>query len=413
MNTFEIALSQIEQVGLLGKIKKEVIELVKKPEKEIHINFPIKLDDGSVIMLSAFRIQHNSLRGPYKGGLRFHPQVDAAEVNALALWMTIKCAVVNIPYGGAKGGITINPKDFSEREIETISRIFVKNIYQNIGPKSDIPAPDVNTNPKIMAFMVDEYSKQVGRWSPAAFTGKPIELGGSQGREEATGLGGKYILNEIIDKKLINFDKPLRLMIQGFGNVSMGFLISIVDDNRYVLVGLADSKGAIYNDSGIDVQSALKFKRETGSIYNYPDAEQVSMLEFWSKDVDVLVPAALENQITLENVDDIKAKVILELANGPTSPEAEKKLLDRKVLIVPDVLANAGGVIVSYFEWRQNLDNEKWDKEKVYAELSSVMKESFDGVLAASTELKAASLRLAAYYLALKRIEKAFLAKYS
>ncbi|KKQ89316.1 MAG: Glutamate dehydrogenase [Berkelbacteria bacterium GW2011_GWA2_38_9] len=405
MNALENALEQLQSSAQIANIKPEIINMLQKPEREITVNLPIQMDDGQVKIFTGFRIQHNSALGPYKGGLRFHPQVDIDEVRALALWMAIKCAVAGIPYGGGKGGITIDPKTLSESELEKLSRTFVDKIYKYIGPHVDVPAPDVNTNPTIMAWMVDEYSKLAGKWSPATFTGKPIELGGSLGREEATGLGGKYILDEIIKNN--SGSKNTKIAIQGLGNVSKGLLDSIASDINYSVVALADSKGVIIAETGMDIKEVLAFKKQTGSCVNFPGARNATLAEFWTVDCDVLVPAALENQITAENAPTIKANIILELANGPTTPEAEKMLVSSGKMIVPDVLANAGGVTVSYFEWVQNLNGDRWTKTRVYQELKLVMTKALEEVLAVSSEFPNASMRQSAFILALRRIEKA------
>lgn len=404
MNALENALEQLQSSAQIANIKPEIINLLQRPEREITVNLPIKMDDGVVKTFTGFRIQHNSALGPYKGGLRFHPQVDIDEVRALALWMVIKCAVAGIPYGGGKGGITVDPKTLSSSELERLSRSFVDKIYKNIGPHVDVPAPDVNTNPQIMAWMVDQYSKLVGQWTPAAFTGKPIELGGSLGREEATGLGGKYILDEIIKNN--SSSKNTKIAIQGLGNVSKGLLDSIADDINYSVVALADSKGAIIAETGLNIKEVLAFKKQTGSCINFPDARNATWLEFWAVDCDALVPAALENQITAQNAPTIKANIILELANGPTTPEADQMLVSAGKMIIPDVLANAGGVTVSYFEWVQNLNGDRWTKTRVYQELKLVMTKALEEILAISTEFPNASMRQSAFILALRRIEK-------
>ena len=405
MSLFENTLAQIKQASEIMKLNPTVEKILSNPHRILEVTFPVKMDNGQVEIFKGFRVQHNNARGPYKGGIRFHPQVDMGEVMALSTWMTIKCAVADIPLGGGKGGVIVDPKKLSVSELERLSRAYIRAISRIVGPDEDVPAPDVYTTPQIMAWMVDEYSKLAGKWSPATFTGKPIELGGSLGREEATGLGGKYILDEIIKNN--SGAKNTKIAIQGLGNVSKGLLDSIANDINYSVVALADSKGVIIAETGMDIKEVLAFKKQTGSCVNFPGARNATLAEFWTVDCDVLVPAALENQITAENAPTIKANIILELANGPTTPEAEKMLVSSGKMIVPDVLANAGGVTVSYFEWVQNLNGDRWTKTRVYQELKLVMTKALEEVLAVSSEFPNASMRQSAFILALRRIEKA------
>lgn len=406
MTALDNAYRQLEESGRLAKINPKTLEILKNPEKEITVSLPLAMNDHSLKIFQGFRIQHNSARGPYKGGLRFHPQVDIDEIRALALWMTVKCAVADLPYGGGKGGIAVDPKRLAVDELERLARLFVQKIFVDIGPHVDIPAPDVNTNPQIIAWMVDEYSKITGKKSAAAFTGKPLNLGGSLGREEATGLGGKYLLDRL-RQEFATTAHPMTLAILGVGNVASGLLSAIASDDRYRLIGLADSKGYISTEDGLDITKVLEYKKTTGSVVGFPSASQITAADFWSLDVDCLVPAALENQIDRKNAPDIKADYILELANGPTTAEAEQLLLKGGKTIIPDVLANIGGVVVSFFEWQQNLSDKRWSKERVYGELKKVITRSFQNVQALSRTLETKDLRQAAFALALKRIEQA------
>lgn len=348
-----------------------------------------------------FRVQFNGNRGPYKGGLRFHPQVNLDEVKALSAWMAIKTAVVDIPFGGGKGGIEVNPKELSEDELEELSRNFVKEVYKYIGPEKDVPAPDVGTNSQIMDWMVDEYEKQTGKKAKAAFTAKSIKNGGSEGRTAATGQGGAYVL-EALAKKIDL--KESKIAVQGFGNVGSEFALA-AEKLGFKVVAVSDSSGAYYLDSGLKVDKLKKCKDRGSSIVDcsrklFKKGKNISNEKLLSLDVDVLVPAALENVLTKENADNIKAKVILELANGPTTPAADKILSDKGIIIIPDILANAGGVTVSYFEWLQNRNGESWSKREVFEKLKKKMKDAFKEVW----KNKEDNLREVAYDIAIKKI---------
>ena len=348
-----------------------------------------------------YRVQYNNARGPFKGGLRFHPDVDDDEVRALALWMTIKTAVVDIPFGGSKGGITLDPNELSERELERLSRGFVQALYRFIGPDQDIPAPDVNTTPQIMAWMADEYSRLIGYNAPGVITGKPLAFGGSEGRDEATGLGGFYILS-LLKEKLSFVPEKTTIAIQGFGNAGYHFA-RLAYDVGHKIVCVSDSQGAIYDEAGLDPHKVQLAKEAEGSVIGYKECERIEGDAVLRQEVDVLVPAALGGVIHKDNANQIKAKVILELANGPTDTIADDILYKKGVIVVPDVLANAGGVTVSYFEWLQNRANEYWDKEQVKSRLKPIMERSFNEIWNLAKE-KGVDLRKAAYALALKRI---------
>lgn len=414
MNTpYDQALTQLSQVAEI--LRKQypteearfdaAITLLKTPQNILEGELEITMDSGEKKKFKAFRSQHNNARGPYKGGIRFHQNVSKEEVMALSIWMTWKCAVTGIPYGGGKGGVVVNPKELSKTELEKLSRAYARFLGDAVGPWTDVPAPDVNTTGQIMAWMVDEWEKlqrakgQVLMVNPlATFTGKPLELGGSQGRDEATGLGGVYVLEELA--KVLDWQEKqnITIAIQGFGNVGYWFAEHAAQ-RGYRVVAVSDSKGGVYVPDGLEPAKVLEEKKKTGAL----PGEKISNEDLLELDVDVLVPAALENVITMENADKIKAKVIIEMANGPVAPDAEAALLKKDKLVVPDVLANAGGVSTSYFEWVQNLQGEMWDKPTVLSELEPLMVTSFQAIweMAQTHNL---SLRQAAYSRAMKRV---------
>jgi len=370
------------------------------------------MSDGSIKNFSGYRVQHNNARGPYKGGIRFHPQVDIKEVKALALAMAIKCAVVGIPFGGAKGGVKVDPKELSQGELESLARGYIRGLRDSIGPFQDVPAPDVYTNPQIMAWMMDEYSKIKGYNVPAVITGKPIEVGGSAGRNIATAQGGFYILDELIKKEKLN-PKKIKVAIQGFGNAG-AVMADLLFHAGYNIIGLSDSKTAIIDKTGrgFDNHKVEDIKKFKGLVdicrchtikCNCQDHEHVANKKFLESGVDILVLAALENQITAENAGRIKAKYILELANGPIAVAADEKLFKKGKMVIPDVLANAGGVTVSYFEWVQNLQNYYWDEKEVFAKLKKIMTQSFNKINFLSEKYRV-DLRTGAYLLGAERI---------
>jgi len=402
MNTYENVINIIERAAEKLNVEKHIVEMLYKPQRVIEVTIPLKKDNGDVEVFVGYRVQHNNARGPYKGGIRFHPIVDLYEVKALATLMSLKCAVVNIPYGGAKGGVAVDPKELSKNELERLSRNYIRAIAPFIGPNVDIPAPDVGTDSQVMAWMFDEYSKIFG-FNPAIITGKPIEVFGSKLRDIATSLGGKFVLDVIVEKYKLK--EPIKVAIQGAGNVGAGMLKVLLEDPKYKVVAISDSKGGIYNEDGLNLE-VLDVKNKKGSVTEYEKGEKITNKELLELDVDVLVPAALENQITKNNADKIKAKIILELANAPTSFDADLILNERKVIVVPDILANAGGVTVSYFEWVQNLQGFYWNEQKIKEELKNIMENSTKDVLRISEEKKV-SLREAAYLLAIDRIATA------
>lgn len=401
------------------KLEASVLEILQKPKRILEFSIPVKMDDGTLKVFEGYRAQYNDARGPFKGGIRFHPETDLSEVKALAFWMTIKCATVGIPMGGAKGGVTVDPKKLSLAELERLSRGYTRAVADFIGPEKDVPAPDVNTTPQIMAWIMDEFSKIKGFNNPGVVTGKPLEVNGSKGRDTATAQGGFYILEKALEKIKLTDEKgnpktansDITVAIQGTGNVG-GNMAKILAKAGFKVVAISDSKGGIVRKSetnsleSLDIPGAMKWKAENGSLEGFPGTEIVSHKQLLELPVDVLIPAAMENQITDENVDNIKAKIILELANGPTTPEADAKLFKRGITVIPDVLANAGGVTVSYFEWCQNLRNYYWEEDKVISRLEKIMKESFDEVWAIK-EKHGVDTRTAAFVLAITRIAEA------
>jgi glutamate dehydrogenase/leucine dehydrogenase len=373
------------------------------PEREIRVSIPVTMDDGSERLFEGYRVQHSSARGPYKGGIRFHPQADMDEVRALSLWMTLKTAVANIPMGGGKGGIAVNPKELSRGELERLSRRFVRALWRDLGAQVDVPAPDVNTNGEIMGWMLDEYETLSGTKSPATFTGKAIAQGGSQGRELATGQGGYFVFAAL--REALGIPEGATVAIQGIGNVG-GHAAEIFHAAGYKIVAVSDSRGGIHAPAGLDPAAVAAYKKEHGSLSGFPGAQEISNEQLLELPVDVLVPAALENQITEENVARINAKTVLELANGPTTPEADDALFARGIPVVPDILANSGGVIVSTFEWEQNLRGESWSAERVNDKLKEILEREATHIFEQSAALST-DLRRAAYAVALLRIEAA------
>jgi glutamate dehydrogenase (NAD(P)+) len=351
-------------------------------------------------------VQHNLSRGPAKGGIRYHPDVTLDEVRALAMWMTWKCAVVGIPYGGAKGGVVCNPKQMSERELERLTRRFTSEIIMFIGPDSDIPAPDVNTDAQTMAWIMDTYSMTKGYSVPAVVTGKPVEIGGSLGRREATGRGVMFTTREAL-KHLGMPIEGVRVVVQGFGNVG-AIGAELLQELGCTVIAVSDSRGGVYNPKGLDARDVMRHKKETGAVAGYPGTDAVTNKELLELDCEVLVPAALENEITKENADRLKARVIAEGANGPTTPEADDILFDKGSFVIPDILANAGGVTVSYFEWVQGLQNFFWTEEEVNQNLEKIMVKAFQDVLAIS-QRREVNMRIAAYILAIDRVATATL----
>jgi glutamate dehydrogenase (NAD(P)+) len=380
--------------------------VLRYPERELKVAVPIEMDDGTLRVFTGYRIQHCSSRGPCKGGIRFHPEVNLDEVKALAAWMTWKCAVVNIPYGGAKGGVEVDPSELSSRELCRLTRRYTAAILPLLGPERDIPAPDVNTDASIMGWIMDTYSMFQGYAVPSVVTGKPIEIGGSLGRKEATGRGVAIVTDEIAFRIGLDIQKA-KIAVQGFGNVGET-AARIFYEKGYNVVAVSDVNGGIYNDKGLNIDEISKYVALNKTLKGYEEknARAITNQELLTLDVDILVPAALENQITAEIAANVKAKIIVEGANGPTSVEADEVLNEKGILVVPDILANAGGVVVSYFEWVQNLQAVVWDIHEINSMLKKIMLKSFEEVYALAKE-KNVTLKIAAYMVALERVVKA------
>ena len=403
-NTFQNAMSQLEKVAQISnqKFSAEFFTRLQAPDRDIRISIPVKMDNGVMKIFEGYRVEYNNTLGPYKGGIRYHQDTEINEVKALAFWMALKCAVVNIPMGGGKGGITVDPKDLSSGELERLSRGWVKRLADILGPKKDVPAPDVNTTPEIMDFMADEYEKITGDKTRATFTGKPIGKGGSEGRGPATGLGGFYVFDSL--RAQIGLPEKCKIVVQGFGNVGLN-AAEIFTAHGHSVLAISDSKGGVYNENGLDIEKLKEHKKNTGSLANFPNSKNVSNTELLEIACDLLVPAAFENQITDANAPKIKAKAILELANGPLTPEADEILYKNGIPVIPDILANAGGVTVSYFEWDQNLKNENWTEKEVFAKLLPLMNDAAQKVFQKSVEYKT-DMRRGAFILALERIQE-------
>ena len=404
-NPYFIVQQQIEQAAAKLDIPDHVVDILKRPQRVLYVTFPVKMDDGSIRVFEGYRAQHNDAIGPTKGGIRFHPDVTEDEVKALSMWMTFKCGVVGLPYGGGKGGVICNPNELSKGEIERISRGFIEAISQIIGPEKDIPAPDVYTNPEIMGWMMDTFSRINQSFTPGVITGKPLILGGSKGRNEATASGCVMTIVEAMKQQKLPL-KDATVAIQGFGNAGR-FAAKQLSELGCRIVAVSDSKGAIHDPNGLDLKK-VEWLKDHKTILEYGhQIEPDALLEL---DVDILIPAALENVITLENADRIQAKIIAEAANGPTTPGADKILFDKGIIVIPDILANAGGVIVSYFEWVQNLMNYYWSEEEVQQKLKEIMVRSYYDVWNLAQEYKT-DQRTAAYMISILRMKEAMEAR--
>jgi len=405
LSLFEATQAKLDEVASMLHLEPGIHTILREPMKELQVSIPVRMDDGQTKIFKGFRVQHNNARGPFKGGIRFHPDETIDIIRALATWMTWKCAVVDVPFGGGKGGVICNPKEMSSGELERLSRGYIDAIWEFIGPNRDIPAPDVYTNPQIMGWMMDEYSKLRGYYTPEVITGKPLALGGSLGRGDATARGGVYTIMEAAKHLDINLSAAT-VAVQGYGNVGANAAILIHSILGSEIVAVSDSKGGIYNKQGLDPHKVLQHKKETGSVINFPEAENISNDQLLELGVTILCPAALENVITRENAPRIRAKIVAALANGPITPEADEVLNHNGIFVIPDFLCNAGGVTVSYFEWVQCLDKYYWDEEEVQRRLSRNMARASQTVLAESLKRKV-SMRLAAYVVAVARVAEA------
>jgi glutamate dehydrogenase (NAD(P)+) len=400
----ENVIKDLEDVAQIMNLDKGILEILKTPNMEVHVAVPIHMDDGSIRVFKGYRVRHNEARGPTKGGIRFHPNVDIDEVRALATLMTWKCAVVDIPYGGAKGGIQCNPPEMSRKELERLTRRYTYQILNMIGPETDIPAPDVYTNEDNMAWMMDTYSMMKGHTSLGVVTGKPVSMGGSEGRREATGRGVVFVTEEYAKQHDINLATS-KVAVQGFGNVG-AVAADYLQRLGSKVIAVSDVSGGLYNPNGLDIQKLLEYTAKNKVIKGFEGGQEIDGMAVLETDVDILIPAALEKQITVDNVEKIKAKLIVEGANGPTSPEAEEYLLKNGAVVIPDFLANAGGVIVSYFEWVQDLASYFWNNDRVNTELQCVITKALNSILELGKEQNL-SMRKAAYLIAISRVVNA------
>jgi glutamate dehydrogenase (NAD(P)+) len=405
MSPWESALEYFDEAAGLMSLDPAIHEILRQPKRSLIVSVPVRHDAGDVRVYTGYRVQHDVTRGPAKGGIRYHPDLDLDDVKALAMAMTWKCAVVNVPYGGAKGGITVDPKHLSRGEIERMTRRFASEILPFIGPSRDIPAPDLNTDEQIMAWIMDTYSVNVGHSVPGVVTGKPVSIGGSEGRPEATGRGVMYQILSAFKTLGMGVD-DVSIAVQGFGKV--GFSVAkLLHDQGCRIVAISDVNGGIYNDRGFDPEALIRHVRATGVLADYPGGDAITNAELLALDVDVLVPAALEGVINESNVDRVQARLIAEGANGPTTPAADRALNERNVLIIPDIMANAGGVVVSYFEWVQDLQAFFWTEEEVNGRLRQVMERAFLEVYGMARQ-KGWTMRQAAIILAVSRVAEAW-----
>ena len=410
---FDDAIKRLDQAFEYAHIDEEALERLKHPKAMLTVSIPLRMDDGTLRILTGFRVRHDDTRGPAKGGIRFHPDVSLDEVKALAFWMTCKCAAVGIPFGGGKGGVIVNPKELSRMELERLSRGYIRQVGDFIGPETDIPAPDVYTNAMVMGWMMDEYSKMHRQRTPAVITGKPLPLGGSLGRIDATGRGAYYCIKELEKRRGLK-PSQVRVAVQGFGNAGQ-HVAALLHADGYRIVAASDSRGGCYRPEGFDIPRLIKIKNESrrlqavycdGSVCEMVEADTITNAELLELDVDLLIPAALENQITIENADRIRAPIIVEVANGPITSEADALLANKGTLIVPDILANAGGVTVSYFEWVQNKQGFYWSEEEVRSRLFEIMTREFNAVYELMEKI-GTDMRTATYAHALTRLGKA------
>jgi glutamate dehydrogenase/leucine dehydrogenase len=400
-NLCKLAMSELGGIYSELGLPREELDLLDMPRRSFIVHFPVRMDSGNIKMFVGYRVQYNDARGPAKGGIRFHPELTLDHVKDLSFLMALKCAVVNIPFGGSKGGVVVNPKELSRNELEQVTRGYIRAIANYIGPFKDIPAPDVYTDEKIMVWILDEYERINGEHVFAVVTGKPVGLGGSKARSYSTSLGGIYVLEEAM--KRMNIDKfQVSIAIQGFGNVGEN-AARILHERGYKVIAVSDSKGGIINKKGLDIMAVMEHKEKTESVVDFKDCTNITNGELLTCECDILIPAALSDQLNKENANDVKAKIVMELANAPTTKEADDIFFDKKIMLIPDALANAGGVVVSYFEWIQNLNNDYWEEDKVLERLKKTMITAFNEVHSLCDE-KSCRMRRSAYQLAIKRI---------
>ena len=401
INPWAVAQQQFDLAAEHLNLDPGTRQVLREPRRALTVTFPVKMDDGTVRVFTGYRVQHNLGRGPAKGGIRYHQNVSIDEVKALAMWMTWKCAVVGIPYGGGKGGVIVDPKKLSLKELEALTRRFTTEISVLIGPERDIPAPDVNTNAQVMAWMMDTYSMHAGYTVPGVVTGKPISLGGSEGRNEATARGAVYTIVDAAAHLGMDLTKAT-VAVQGFGNAG-SMAARLIRDEGATVIAVSDTGGGILNRDGLDIDRVIGWKKEHGTVAGFPGSDPISNDKLLEVKCDILIPAALENQISAANAGRVRAKIVAEAANGPTTPEADAILHDNGVFIIPDILCNAGGVTVSYFEWVQDLNRDHWSEAVVNAKLKEIMDRSFGEVLAMSL-LEEVNMRTAAYLVAVQRV---------
>ena len=404
INAWTVAQRQFDLAAERLNLDPGLRAVLREPRRALTVTFPVHMDDGTVQVFTGYRVQHNLGRGPAKGGIRYHQDVTLDEVKALAMWMTWKCAVVGIPYGGGKGGVIVDPKKLSKKELEALSRRFFTEISVLVGPERDIPAPDVNTTPQIMAWFMDTYSMHAGYTVPGVVTGKPISLGGSEGRNEATARGCVYTIVDAAAHLGMDLGRA-KVVVQGFGNAG-SIAAQLMSDEGSSVIAVSDTGGGILAPDGLDIPKVLAWKKEHGTVVGFPGSQTITNAELLELDCDILIPAAYENQITASNAPNVKAKIVAEAANGPTTPEADRILAEKGVFMIPDILANAGGVTVSYFEWVQDLNRDHWSEAVVNSKLKEIMDRSFGEVIAMA-QRESCDMRTAAYLVAVKRVADA------
>ncbi len=404
INPYHMAVQQFESAADKLDLSEDMREILRQPKRELTVHFPVRLDNGRIRTYTGYRVQHNVNRGPAKGGIRYSPEVTLDEVKALAMWMAWKCAVVGIPYGGAKGGVICDPKNMSPAELERLTRRYATEISMIIGPHSDIPAPDVNTNSQVMAWIMDTYSMHEGYSIPAVVTGKPLSIGGSEGRNDATATGVLFVTRQAAYRSGMSL-QGARVSVQGYGNAG-AIAARLFHNEGCKVVAVSDTRGGIYNESGLDPATVLRHKQEHGSVIDFPRAQNVRVQDVLEVPCDILIPAATEGVITAANADRVLARIVAEAANGPTTPEADKILFDKGIVVVPDILANAGGVTVSYFEWVQDLQSFFWGVEEITQKLEVIMNRAFAAV-AEIADRTSCDMRLAANMLAISRVAEA------